>query len=85
MNKVLSDIWNGYKNYFIKDEVVEEIAKKRAEICAACDFKKKGLHAAVLPDVTLGKVQGYYCTKCAKCPISVKVRSEHHECPENKW
>lgn len=82
---IVSEILNGYKNYLITNKVVEVVAKERAEICSGCEFKKKGIHAAVLPDVTLGEVQGYYCTACAGCPISVKVRSENHKCPKNKW
>ncbi len=82
---MIEEILNGYKNYFIKDEVIEDLALKRAKICSKCKHKKKGLHAAILPDVTLGELQGYYCTACAGCPLSVKVRSKNHKCPKNKW
>lgn len=82
---ILKEIFNGYKNYFIKNEVVETLALERAKICSECTHKKKGLHAAVLPDVTLGEVRGYYCTACNGCPLSVKVRSKNHSCPLNKW
>lgn len=81
---VVKDILNGYKNYFIPNPLVEEKAKLRAEKCAECIHKKKGVHAAVLPDIKLGKVKGFFCNLC-KCPLSVKVRSENHTCPKNKW
>jgi len=80
----VKEILNGYKNYFITNEVIEEKAKKRAAICAGCKFAKKGMHAAVLPDVTLGEINGYYCSVCF-CPLSVKVRSENHKCPKKYW
>ena len=78
------EILNGYKNYFLKNEVVEETAKKRAEICTSCEFSEKGIHSAVLPDVTLGEVEGFYCSVCF-CPLSVKVRSKSNKCPKSKW
>ncbi|MBE7691147.1 hypothetical protein [Tenacibaculum piscium] len=85
MIKEAEEILNGWTNYFIPNPIVEKLAIERAKKCGACKFKKKGLHAAVLPDITLGELQGYYCTACAKCPLSVKVRSENHKCPKNEW
>lgn len=83
--KQVKDILNGYKNYLIPNPVTEEIALQRASVCGTCEFKKKGLHAAVLPDYKIKELNGYYCDACLKCPLSAKVRSVDHQCPENKW
>ena len=83
--KTVTDILDGYKNYFVPNPMAEDLARQRAEVCAECPFKAKGIHAAVLPDVSLGEINGYYCTACMKCPLSVKVRSIEHECPLKKW
>lgn len=84
MSKV-SDILTGWSNYFQGSEgVVLELAEKRAEICIKCPHIKYGKHAAVLPDVQIGEIQGHYCGVC-KCPISTAVRSKDYKCPKNKW
>jgi hypothetical protein len=83
--KKIKDILNGWKNYAMPEsQEVFEVAKQRAEICASCDFIKQGLHAAILPDYSLKKIQGTYCGACG-CPISTAVRSNDYKCPKNKW
>lgn len=82
-------ILNGWKNYLIgKDKVVDEVAKRRAEICSACPAATKGLHTAVLPDYEIKEIQGMYCSKekggCG-CPLSPAVRSENYKCSLGKW
>lgn len=81
---MISEILNGWKNYFVMDPVVEEVAKKRAEICSSCPSAKHGLHAALLKDGTLKDIVGKYCGECG-CPLSTKVRSETSKCPKGKW
>ena len=83
------DILNGWKNYLMpSDQVVLDLAKKRAEICAGCDAAKKGLHTAVLPDYSIQKIQGMYCSiekgGCG-CPLSTAVRSKDYKCVKGKW
>ena len=69
---LLSNILEGYKNYFIgEDEVTEKEAKRRAQICALCEHAKHGAHAAILPDMKIKEIQGMYCGVC-KCPLSPK-------------
>ncbi len=80
----LNEIFNGYKNYLITDQNSEKVARERALICSKCEFAKKGLHAAVLPDYRIKEIKGYYCSKC-KCPLSAKVRSKASKCPIKKW
>lgn len=82
----ISDIINGWKNYLFDDDpVLLEEAKRRASICDLCDFKKKGIHEGIMPDYSIKNIEGYYCDACLKCPLSTKVRSQNHSCPENKW
>lgn len=84
MSKV-NDILNGWGNYFKgSDPATLEEAKRRAEICAKCPFMKKGKHAAILPDMQIKEIEGYYCGKC-KCPISTIVRSKDYKCPDGRW
>ena len=80
----LSEIINGYKNYFIGDQDSLDIVKKRSEVCSQCPEARKGIHSALLPDMTLAEIQGLYCGIC-KCPLSPKVRSKESKCPFNKW
>lgn len=81
---MIGEILNGYANYFISDSTAERTAKERAAVCAACPFVKRGFHAALLPDMRLGEIQGLYCGDC-KCPLSAKVRSKNTKCPQGKW
>lgn len=81
----VKEILDGYKNYFVGcDSASQELAEQRAEVCASCEFAKKGLHSAILPDYTISEVRGLYCRKCG-CPLSAKVRSKTSECPLKKW
>jgi len=82
---MIKDVLNGWKNYLIEDPVIEEEAKRRAAICSGCEFAKKGIHSAVMPDYKIREIEGYYCDACLKCPLSSKVRSKDHHCPKNKW
>lgn len=75
-------ILTGWKNFIDKSEVVEEKAKERAAICAACPYAKQGKLLTFVKD-TLKEVQGAYCEKCG-CPLSAKIRSIDI-CPIDKW
>ena len=84
-----NEIINGWTNYLLDDkQVLEEVAKARAEICAKCPLSTWGLHTAILPDFSLSEIQGMYCSKkkggCG-CPLSPKVRSVDSNCPLGKW
>lgn len=89
MSLNLSNILNGWKNYFIGVELADEVeVNKRAEICAGCPVATYGLHTAILPDMRFEKIQGMYCSEekggCG-CPLSPAVRSKHHQCPKGLW
>jgi len=79
----LDKILNGWKNYFVKSEVVEKVAEQRAEICARCPFAiEKNLLIFVKDD--LKEVEGFACSRC-DCPLSAKIRSITEKCPEGLW
>ncbi len=81
----LTEITNGYTNYFIGcDAASQQLAEARAAKCVDCEHAKKGLHAAILPDMTISEIKGHYCAKCG-CPLSAKIRSKTSECPLKKW
>jgi len=81
----LSNIVNGWANLFIDDPVVEEIAMKRANICAKCPLAELagGVYSVVVDNKTT-QIQGMKCTACG-CPLSAKVRSKNDYCPQGKW
>ena len=80
----VKDIINGWKNYLVDDPVIDQVAKERAEICAACPSAKSGKFTAILKDYKLHEIEGKYCGECL-CPLSAKVRSENEKCPLGKW
>ena len=82
---VISNIIAGWANLAFTDPKVEELAKKRADICAACPFAVfvGGIHTIVVDNKTT-QVRGLKCTKCG-CPLSAKVRSPHDYCPLGEW
>lgn len=55
----------------VMDEVVEETAAKRAEVCAKCPEYGKKLGIPV-------------CNNCG-CPLAAKTRSTLGTCPLGKW
>jgi len=83
------DILNGWSNYFFGgDEATMTQAKGRADICAECPTASYGLHAAILPDMAIEKIQGHYCDESkggCGCPLSTAVRSKDYHCPLGKW
>lgn len=85
----IKDILNGWENYLVGgDDASKGVAKARATICSSCPAATFGLHAAVLPDYSLGEIQGMYCSKekggCG-CPLSTAVRSKDYKCIKGKW
>ena len=79
----ISNIVNGWKNLFFKDDKIELIAEQRAKICVNCKYAKQNKLLIFVND-DIQEVQGYECTKC-KCPLSAKLRSENEKCPLKLW
>lgn len=61
-------------NVIVKDDQVEEEAKRRAEICANCPLSKHGKILRFVKD-NLKEVEGHYCADCG-CPLTAKIRSQ---------
>lgn len=77
-------ILNGWKNYLFADSRIEQLAKKRAEICSECEHAVEGFYEKLMPDDTLKEMKGLLCSLC-DCPLQTKCRSEHDECPVGLW
>lgn len=83
--KTLKTIWEnrakileGVRNTIIRDELVEDVAKMRREICDACEYlDTKGKDCAV-------KGTQPCCGDCG-CSLTFKTRSLSSECPQGKW
>lgn len=83
--KILSEIYEGFKNYNFPTEDIEKEAMRRASICSACPhanpehpFKK------LLDDNRIEMIKGLGCDKCG-CLLSAKTRSPLSKCPIGKW
>lgn len=79
------DIISGFSYLVVKDSEVEQLAKKRAEICGGCRYAKydKKVNTIVVGE-TIHQIKGMYCDLCG-CSLAGKVRSEDDHCPLRKW
>lgn len=81
----LGNILRGWKNYIWEAPEIEELAKKRAEVCAGCNRAVHGTYAEWIPEKRgLVDVQGLVCELCT-CPLVTLLRSPNAECKKNKW
>ena len=79
----IKNIMDGWRNYMVKSEVTEKLAKSRAKICRACDKNVKAKMLIFIND-KLSEIEGHKCDVC-QCPLSAKVRSKNEKCDLNKW
>ena len=79
----ITNILNGWNNYFNKDAVVEKVANQRAEFCAKCPFAVESIFTIFVND-ELKEIEGLICKRC-NCPLSAKIRSIKETCPEKLW
>ena len=85
MKAALKAIWEnrkgileGVKISIIRDELVEDIARMRYDICDECEhIDNKGKECAV-------KGTQPCCAECG-CSLQFKTRSLSSECPLGKW
>ena len=85
MKAVLKAIWEnrkgiveGIKNSVIRDELVEDIARMRHDICDECEhLDTKGKKCAL-------KGTQPCCADCG-CSLGFKTRSLSSSCPKGKW
>lgn len=82
---VLQHIIEGWTNLLIPNPVTEELAMRRAKICATCPFAEvtSGM-LNVIGNEQIQAIKGTKCTKCG-CPLSAKIRSSNDRCPLGKW
>lgn len=82
---VLQNIVDGWTNLILPDQVSEELALKRAAICAKCPFAQmsNGTYTIVVDNRTKN-IRGMSCGKCG-CPLSAKVRANNDYCPIGNW
>jgi hypothetical protein len=80
--KKLARIYDGWKNFIFLSPTIEELAKVRANICAACPYAVYSFWTQAIGD-NLQEIKGLKCDKC-NCPISAKVRSVKEECGDQK-
>ena len=71
MKGKLTEIIDGWTHLINRDPRVEEVALKRAQVCAKCE--------------DAGHVLGVLkCNECG-CPLIAKTRSMDSKCPKGKW
>lgn len=81
---VLANIVSGFTNLAFPNEAIEQLAYKRASICADCPAAEKAGVYSVIVDNRTKNIQGMRCSDCG-CNLSAKVRSERDYCPRGKW
>lgn len=79
----IESIISGWENYIFENKSVENMAKKRAEICEDCPENTVG-NILVFFNDKLQNIKGRYCKECG-CPLSAKVRSPNENCGYEKW
>ncbi len=81
---LLSNIITGWKNYLTDNKKVEDIAKKKAMVCAICPNKKESkVFGWVKGGLDIEEIDASVCGLC-DCPIAMLVRS-NKKCKANKW
>ncbi len=81
---VLANIISGFANLAFPSKDVENMAMKRAAICAQCPAAQKTGIYSVIKDKRTTKIQGMKCNDCG-CNLSAKVRAIADHCPRNNW
>ena len=84
-NGKVADIVSGFSYLVVKDSEIEQLAKKRADICGGCRYAKydKKVNTIVVGE-TIHQIKGMYCDLCG-CSLAGKLRSEDEYCPIRKW
>lgn len=68
-------ILKAWTNVIVKDEAIEQEAKRRAKICSNCEYAKHGKLLAFVKD-ELKEIEGLYCSDCNGCPLTAKIRGD---------
>jgi hypothetical protein len=78
---IMKDFLQAVKSHMLEDPGDEE--KRRAEICAGCEFKEKKIYAQIFK-AEMKEINGYVCTKCI-CPLATKIFAKEPENICQKW
>lgn len=82
---VLENIVAGWSNLLFSSPAIENLAIKRAKICAECPSAVfSGVYSITTPDNKTKQIKGLKCAECG-CALSAKVRSTNDRCPLGKW
>jgi len=83
---ILENIVAGWSNLIFGDPAVEQLAIKRAKICAECPSAQfsGGIYYLTTMDQKTKQVRGLRCGECG-CALSAKVRAVDDRCPLGKW
>lgn len=80
--KKIREVYAGWKNYIWENPMIEDMAKRRLEVCGKCPLMVPT--KAKLKDNRIKGLEGYKCGGCG-CPLSSKLRSPQSFCPKGKW
>lgn len=82
---ILDNIIAGWANLAFSTPAVEQLAIKRAKICAECPSATvSGTYSIIAPDNKTKAIKGMKCGVCG-CALSAKVRATNDSCPLGKW
>lgn len=76
--KQIAQIINGVGNTIFKKRRIEELSKKRMEICRSCPLIDLKGDKCMIPGTQP------CCGDCG-CKLEFATRSENYSCPQNKW
>ena len=81
--KKVRSIFTGWFYLAFKRDKVEDMANRRAKICAKCPYAKFS-NIDVVWDKRIPSISGKHCQICG-CSLPAKLRSAFESCPDDKW
>lgn len=79
----LKNLTEGWANYVVKDQAIEDLAKERAKECSECVHSVESKYMGWVGD-EIKEIEGMGCDLC-NCPFSGMLRAPDAECKINKW
>ncbi len=76
-------IFTGWFYLAFKRDKVEDMANRRAKICAKCPYAKFS-NIDVVWDKRIPSISGKHCQICG-CSLPAKLRSAFEDCPDLRW
>ena len=81
--KKIGSIFTGWFYLAFKRDKVEDMANRRAKICAKCPYAKFS-NIDIVFDRRIPSISGKHCQICG-CPLSTKLRSAFEDCPDGRF